>query len=96
MHDKPRSTDQQKLKASAKSVQHEITDESRSLLRLTLDPQREDAGALSNYVTYSQRLKDKRTNFANWNSRVKAEPIAQATQAARSGQGKGPSEPTQT
>ena len=96
MHDKPRSTDQQKLKASAKSVQHEITDASRSLLMLTLDPQREDAGALINYVTYSQRLKDKLTNFANLNIRVKAEPIAQATQAAPSEQAKGPSEPTQT
>lgn len=63
---------------------------------LTLDPQREDAGALINYVTYSQRLKDKLTNFTNLNIRVKAEPLAQATQAVPSEQAKGPSEPTQT
>lgn len=78
IHDKPRSNDQEKLKAKAKSVQHEITDASRSLLMLTLDPDREDAGALINYVTYSQRLKDKLTNFANLNIRVKPEAPKQA------------------
>jgi hypothetical protein len=33
---------------------------------------------------YSQRLKNKLTNFANLNIRVKAEALAQATQAAPS------------
>jgi phosphate:Na+ symporter len=35
------------------------------LLTLLVDPTRVDAGALTNFITYSQRLKDKLTNFAN-------------------------------
>ena len=29
------------------------------------DPGRRDAGAMTNFVTYSQRLKDKLVNYAN-------------------------------
>lgn len=36
----------------------------RDLLALSGDPNRKDAGALSNFVTYSRRLRDKLLNFA--------------------------------
>ena len=53
------------LKIRVKSVQHEIDSANRTLLILIADPDRKDAGALINFITYSQRLKDKLTNFAN-------------------------------
>jgi phosphate:Na+ symporter len=42
-----------------------IDSANRTLLILIADPDRKDAGALINFITYSQRLKDKLTNFAN-------------------------------
>ena len=36
----------------------------RDLLSLLADPDRSDAGTLSNFVTYSRRLQDKLVNFA--------------------------------
>ena len=36
----------------------------RDLLALSGDPNRKDAGALGNFVTYSRRLRDKLLNFA--------------------------------
>ena len=36
----------------------------RDLLPLLAHPDRSDAGTLSNFVTYSRRLKDKLVNFA--------------------------------
>jgi phosphate:Na+ symporter len=41
-----------------------LNDANRDLLTLLADPERRDAGALSNFVTYSRRLKDKLVNFA--------------------------------
>jgi phosphate:Na+ symporter len=41
-----------------------LNDANRELLTLLADPERRDAGALSNFVTYSRRLKDKLVNFA--------------------------------
>ncbi len=53
------------IKAQAKQLQHYIDSANRDLLTLLVDPTRVDAGALTNFITYSQRLKDKLTNFAN-------------------------------
>ncbi len=62
------------LSSKEKELQHEINDVSRSLLLLMADTSREDAGTLINFVTYSQRLKDKLNNFANLH--VKIDPPA--------------------
>jgi phosphate:Na+ symporter len=53
------------IKLLAKELQHNIDLANRDLLILLLDPRRVDAGALTNFITYSQRMKDKLTNFAN-------------------------------
>jgi phosphate:Na+ symporter len=53
------------LLTKEKELQHEINAVNRSLLLLIADSSREDAGALINFVTFSQRLKDKLNNFAN-------------------------------
>lgn len=53
------------VKAKAKELQHYIDSANRDLLIMLLDPSRVDAGALTNFITYSQRMKDKLTNFAN-------------------------------
>lgn len=44
-------------------LQDEIDAANRELLRLMIVPSRRDAGALANYITYSQRLKDKLHNY---------------------------------
>jgi phosphate:Na+ symporter len=53
------------IKLLAKDLQHNIDSGNRDLLTLLLDPSRVDAAALTNFITYSQRMKDKLTNFAN-------------------------------
>ncbi len=53
------------IAASAAGLQALLTDVSRDLLPLLADPDRRDAGALSNFVTYSRRLNDKLVNFAS-------------------------------
>jgi phosphate:Na+ symporter len=53
------------VKIKAKDLQHYIDSANRDLLIMLLDPSRVDAGALTNFITYSQRMKDKLTNFAN-------------------------------
>lgn len=53
------------LKKTAKALQHNIDSANRDLLTLLVDPSRVDAGALTNFITYSQRLKDKLTTFAS-------------------------------
>ena len=40
-----------------------LDDANRKLLELMSDPLRKDAGTLTNFVTYSQRLKDKLENY---------------------------------
>jgi phosphate:Na+ symporter len=52
-------------KSLSKALQHNIDDANRALLLLLIDPKREDAGALTNFVTYSQRMKDKLYSFAS-------------------------------
>ncbi len=65
MLDMQHHTEKRLLTSKEKELQHEINDVNRSLLLLIADTSREDAGALINFVTYSQRLKDKLNNFAN-------------------------------
>ncbi|MCB1671868.1 MAG: Na/Pi symporter [Gammaproteobacteria bacterium] len=48
-----------------RELQGTINEVNRDLLPLLADPGRRDAGALTNFVTYSQRLKDKLVNFYN-------------------------------
>lgn len=53
------------IKTTARELQQQIDSANRALLSMLVDPTRVDAGALTNFVTYSQRMKDKLTNFAN-------------------------------
>jgi phosphate:Na+ symporter len=57
----PNSSDLQAVEAE---LQREINTVSKSLLILISDSSRQDAGALINFVTFSQRLKDKLNSFA--------------------------------
>ncbi len=51
------------IRPSARRLQSHLEEANRSLLRLLADPNRRDAGALTNFITYSQRLKDKLEHF---------------------------------
>ena len=55
----------QEVKKSARELQSHLDDANKKLLTLMADPLRRDAGALTNFFTYSQRLKDKLLNYAN-------------------------------
>jgi phosphate:Na+ symporter len=48
----------------AESLQVALEEANRDLLPLLTHPDRRDAGALSNFVTYSRRLRDKLVSFA--------------------------------
>ncbi len=50
---------------ASKEMQIHLDDAHKDLLSLLVDPGRRDAGALTNFITYSQRLKDKLINYAN-------------------------------
>ncbi len=50
--------------ARASELQGILDEINRDLLSLLADPDRSDAGTLSNFVTYSRRLQDKLVNFA--------------------------------
>jgi phosphate:Na+ symporter len=52
----------------ADELQELLNKVNRELLSLIAHPERRDAGALSNFVTYSRRLKDKLVNFAALNA----------------------------
>jgi phosphate:Na+ symporter len=45
-------------------MQDRLDETSKDLLKLLADPDRRDAGAMTNFITYSQRLKDKLVNYA--------------------------------
>ncbi len=51
------------IRLRAQELQAEFDEVNKELLRLMADPLRRDAGALTNFITYSQRLKDKLVNF---------------------------------
>jgi phosphate:Na+ symporter len=53
-----------KITAKAEGLQKLLDNIKRELLLLLTDPGRRAAGALSNFVTYSRRHKDKPFNFA--------------------------------
>jgi phosphate:Na+ symporter len=68
------------VSAEAKNLHKVLDNASRELLVLVADPNRRDAGALSHFVTYSRRLKDKLLNFAALAIRVQR--AAQAPEQA--------------
>ncbi len=53
------------LHEAASEMQAHLDDANKDLLKLTADPERRDAGAMTNFFTYSQRLKDKLLNYAS-------------------------------
>jgi phosphate:Na+ symporter len=59
--DEDRATE---VEEASKRLQVLLTEVDRSLLPLLADQDRRDAGALSNFVTYSRRLRDKLVTFA--------------------------------
>ena len=61
------------IAARAEELQEILDEINRALLPLLAHPDRSDAGTLSNFVTYSRRLKDKLVNFA---ALQEAEPMA--------------------
>jgi phosphate:Na+ symporter len=63
------SEDTQNLKQAAREMQTHLDAANRKLLSLLTDPERRDAGAMTNFITYSQRLKDKLVNYSK--TRVK-------------------------
>jgi phosphate:Na+ symporter len=72
-------------KSLAKELQHYIDAANRDLLTLLVDPTRVDAGALTNFITYSQRLKDKLTIFASLKLvLVKSEPAKREPEKSES------------
>lgn len=50
--------------SAAQALQGRIDKVNRALLRMLADPNRRDASALANFVTYTQRLKDKLVNLS--------------------------------
>jgi phosphate:Na+ symporter len=60
------SSDQEtNIPAAARDLQRLLDRVNRDMLKMLAQPGRHDAGALTNFVTYSLRLKDKLVNFAN-------------------------------
>lgn len=56
------------IKQASKEMQSHLDHAQKELLNLLADPVRRDAGAMTNFVTYSQRLKDKLVNYASTRS----------------------------
>lgn len=52
------------IKGFSLQMQRQLNESHKDMLALMADPQRKDAGALTNFMTYSQRLKDKLINYA--------------------------------
>lgn len=53
------------IKQASKDMQSHLDHAKKELLNLLVDPVRRDAVAMTNFVTYSQRLKDKLVNYAS-------------------------------
>jgi phosphate:Na+ symporter len=51
------------INKKARQLQAHLDDANKDILVLLADPMRKDAGAMVNFATYSQRLKDKLVNF---------------------------------
>ena len=56
--------DGDKLRDNTRELNEQLDSAYRRLLMLTANPERKDAGALFNFVTYNRRLMDKLLNFA--------------------------------
>jgi len=54
---------QPNIQTLSDDLQQDINQGNRTLLKLLADPLRKDVGALTNFITYSQRLKDKLLNY---------------------------------
>lgn len=59
------------IRTRSKELQRHLDTVNKDLLALMSNPERRDAGALANFITYSQRLKDKLVNF--YDTRLTAE-----------------------
>jgi len=53
------------IKTLSQEMQVHLDDTHKQLLSLLADSERRDVGSLTNFVTYSQRLKDKLINYAH-------------------------------
>ena len=74
IHDAIKDGQSINLKTKAKELQHYIDAANRDLLIMLVDPTRVDAGALTNFITYSQRMKDKLTNFSSLKIHIEKAP----------------------
>lgn len=52
------------IQAASMQTQHYLDSSHKALLTMLANPERKDAGAMTNVITYSQRLKDKLINYA--------------------------------
>jgi phosphate:Na+ symporter len=75
MRNNQTSSEKSHLLAKQKDLQHEINAVNRALLLLISDSSRDDAGALINFVTFSQRLKDKLNNFSDLHIKLETIPV---------------------
>ncbi len=62
-------------------MQHSLNQGHRALLSLLTDPLRKDAGLLVNFITYSQRLKDKLIHYAKLTKPTSSAPPEERTVA---------------
>lgn len=61
------------IKSISQELQSQIGKVNKDLLKLLADPERRDASGLTNFVTYSQRLKDKLINFSKYSAAIDKE-----------------------
>lgn len=57
------------IQTLSQTMQEHLENRHRELLSLLADPLRKDVGALTNFITYSQRLKDKLIHYARTQAR---------------------------
>ena len=69
-----------RIEDRARELQVSLEQSNRKLLSLLAAPDRRDAGAMSNFITYSRRLMDKLVNFANLSSEHCGQPVPPASE----------------
>jgi phosphate:Na+ symporter len=57
------TTEKVDVHARSNELQEQINEANKELFKMLSDPLRHDVGTLTNFITYSQRLKDKLLNF---------------------------------
>jgi len=57
------ATEKVDVHTRSNELQEQINESNKELLKMLADPLRHDVGTLTNFITYSQRLKDKLLNF---------------------------------